>query len=156
MVNQLLTEIDGLQDLNDVVVIAATNRPDMLDTALLRPGRFDRLILTPVPNQKAREEILKVHTKGMKLGNVNLKEIAEETEGFVGADLEGLCREAAIFALRQNMAAENVSMKHFEEALKKVKPSVTREVEKAYEELGEHFRAARGKEMKEEKPGYLG
>ena len=156
LVNQMLTEMDGLLEMQDVVIIAATNRPDMLDTALLRPGRFDRLILTPVPNLKAREEILKVHTSGMPISNVNLKVLAEETEGYVGADLDAVCREAAILALRQDMNAKTITMKHFEDALKKVKPSVTKDVEKAYENLSEIFRAARGKEMKEEKPGYYG
>jgi transitional endoplasmic reticulum ATPase len=156
LVNQMLTEMDGLMELHDVVIIAATNRPDMLDTAILRPGRFDRLILTPVPNAKEREEILKVHTKNMPLQNVNLKEIAEKTEGYVGADLESVCREAAILSLRKDMKAEKIPMSSFEEALKKVRASVSKDVDEAYQELGKHFTAARGKEMKEDKPSYYG
>jgi len=156
VVNQLLTEIDGLESMQDIVVIGATNRPDILDTALLRPGRFDRIILTPVPDKVARLEVLKVHTAGMPLQEVDLDEVAKRTEGYVGADLEAICREAAIIALRENNAAKNVEMRHFEEALKKVPASVTKDVEKVYEDLLGRFRGARAKEMKEELPIYFG
>ncbi len=156
VVNQILTEMDGLIDMHDVVVIAATNRPDMLDTALLRPGRFDRLILTPVPDKKAREEVFKVHTKGMPLKGVDIKELAEKTEGYAGADIEAICREAAIMALRKDINSKVVTNENFEQALKKVKPSVTKEVEKAYKDLGEVFRSARGREMTDDRPSYYG
>ena len=157
VVNQMLTEMDGLENLNDVVIIAATNRPDMLDTALLRPGRFDRMILTPAPDKKTREEIFKVHTRGMPLTkDVNLKEFAQKTEGYAGSDIEAVCREAAIIALRQDMKSKEVNSKHFEKALKKVKPSITKEIEKAYESIQDSFKAARAKQMKEEKPSYMG
>ena len=151
MVNQLLTEIDGLQELNDVVVIAATNRPDIMDPALLRPGRFDRIILTPVPDQKIREEVLKIHTKNMPLNkDVNLSILAEKTPNYVGADIESLCREAAILALRENMEAEEVSMAHFEKALKKIKASVNPEDVKKYEEIEENYiYNARSSEIRE-------
>jgi transitional endoplasmic reticulum ATPase len=138
------------------VIMGATNRPDMLDTALLRPGRFDRLILTPIPSIKEREEILKVHTKSMPLIGVNLKELAEKTEGYVGADIEAVCREAAIFALRHDINAKSIAMKYFEDALKKVRPSVSKDVDEAYKEIGKAFTSARGKEMKEERPNYYG
>jgi len=156
VVNQILTEMDGLEDMQDVVVIAATNRPDMLDTALLRPGRFDRIILTPAPDKKTREEIFKVHTKGMPLKDVKIEELAEKTEGYVGADIEAICREAAIFALRKDIKSTKVSMKNFEQALNKVNPSITKEIEKAYEDIRKHFKSARAKEMEEEKPSYMG
>ena len=156
VVNQMLTELDGLLELHDVVVIAASNRPDMIDTALLRPGRFDRLILTPVPDKDTRLKIFEIHTKGMPLKNVNLKKLTEKSEGYAGSDIEAVCREAAIFALRENMEAKEVTSKHFEKALAEVPPSITKEVEEAYEELPELLRAAPGKEMKEEKPAYLG
>lgn len=156
VVNQMLTELDGLEELHDVVVIAATNRPDIVDTALLRPGRFDRLILTIVPDKDTRLKIFEIHTKGMPLKDVNLKKLAERTEGYVGSDIEAVCREAAIFALRENMDAKEVTTKHFEKAMAEVPPSVTKEVEDAYAELPSQLRAARGKEMKEEKPAYLG
>ncbi|MFH1182067.1 MAG: CDC48 family AAA ATPase [Candidatus Woesearchaeota archaeon] len=194
VVNQLLTEMDGLEDMYDVVIIAATNRPDMIDTALLRPGRFDRLILTPVPDEATRLEILKVHTKGMSIKYENgkievpakkkkqakvaeavakeeeqpkaeepskekeefLLELAKKTEGFVGADLEAVCREAAILALRKDIETKYVEMSHFEEALKFVKPSVTKEIEDVYQSYKDTFQSARAKEIKEERPSYMG
>jgi len=156
VVNQLLTEIDGLEGMHDIVIIGATNRPDMLDTALLRPGRFDRIILLPSPELAARLEIFKVHTKNMPLKNVDIEELAKKTEGYVGADIEAICREAAILALRENIGAKEVLMEHFEEAMKKVHASVTKDVEKMYEDLKERFRGAHAKEMKEELPIYFG
>jgi len=156
VVNQLLTEIDGLEGMQDIVIIGATNRPDIMDTALLRPGRFDRIILCPVPDLQGRLEAFKVHSRNMPLKDVDVEELAHRTEGYVGADIEAVCREAAILALRQNMNAKEVTMKDFEEALKKVPPSVTKDVEKMYEDLRERFRSARAKEMKQELPIYFG
>ena len=155
VVNQLLTEMDGLEDLYDIVVVAATNRPDMVDPALLRPGRFDRILLTPVPNEKARIEILRVHTKGMPV-NVDVEKLAKMTEGYVGADIESVCREAAIYALRKDFNAKSVEEEHFIEALNKVKPSITKEIEQVYKEIKENFSSARARQMKDEKPNYLG
>ncbi|MDI9618035.1 CDC48 family AAA ATPase [Methanothermobacter sp.] len=123
VVNQLLTEIDGLEELQDVAVIAATNRPDILDPALLRPGRFDRHVKVEDPDREARLAIFKVHTKDMPLADdVNLEKLADKTEGYVGADIEAVCREAAMLTLRENMDAEEVPMKHFLEAMEKIKP----------------------------------
>jgi len=156
VVNQLLTEIDGLEGMHDIVVIGATNRPDILDTALLRPGRFDRIILTHVPDLQSRIHIFKSHMKKMSLRDVDVEELASKTEGYVGADIEAVCREAAILALREDMGAKHVTMAHFEEALKAVPPSVTKDVEKMYEDLRERFRGARAKEMKQELPIYFG
>ena len=156
VVNQLLTEIDGLVEMHDVVIIAATNRPDIVDTALLRPGRFDRMILTPVPDEKTRLEIFKVHTKGMPIKDISLEHLAKTADGYVGADIEAVCREAAIFALRENINSKEITKKHFEKALEKVSPSVTKDVEKAYEDLKDQFSAARGKQLLEEKPVYMG
>ncbi len=157
VVNQLLTEIDGLEDLHDIVIIGATNRPDMVDPALLRPGRFDRIILTSVPDKKARFEILKLHTKGMPLKDVDVDYLAEETEGFVGADIEALCREAAMLALREDIKNKIITADHFEQALMKVAPSVTKDVEQMYIALQDKFKAARAREMKAEaKPLYFG
>lgn len=156
VVNQLLTEIDGLEGMHDIVVIGATNRPDIMDTALLRPGRFDRIILCPVPDLQGRLEAFKVHSRNMPLKDVDVEELAHKTEGYVGADIEAVCREAAILSLRANMNAKEVTMKDFEEALKKVPPSVTKDVEKMYEDLRERFRSARAKEMKQELPIYFG
>ncbi len=131
MVNQLLTELDGIEELEKVIVIAATNRIDLIDPALLRPGRFDRIIEIKMPDEKARLEIFKVHTRKMPLAkDVKLEELAKETEGFTGADIEAVCREAAMNALREARAkgkeVKEVKKKHFEEAIKKVKESVER------------------------------
>ncbi len=104
LINQLLTEMDGIQENSGVVVIGATNRPDIIDPALLRPGRFDRLILVPAPDEKARLEIFKVHTRRVPLaGDVDLRELAKKTEGYTGADIAALVREAALIAMRRIM-----------------------------------------------------
>ena len=144
VVNQLLTSIDGLESLEGVVVIGATNRPDIIDPGLLRPGRFDRLILVPAPDKKARLEIFKIHTKNMPLAeDVNLEELAERTDGYSGADIESLCREAAMNALRRDMDAKKVMLKDFEDAFKVVKGSITKEMMEYYkkfeEELGKRL-----------------
>ncbi len=156
VVNQLLTEMDGLEEINDVVVLAATNRPDILDAAMLRPGRFDRIILTPAPDKATREEIFNAHTKCMPLKSVNIKDLAEKTEGYVGADIEAICREAAINSLREDIKSKEVTMKHFEEALKRVPQSITKEIEKVYEDMRESFSSARARQMAEERPAYMG
>lgn len=124
VVNQLLTEMDGLEELEDVAIIAATNRPDILDAGLMRPGRFDRHIKVDLPNEDARLSIFKVHTECMPLADdVSLEKLAKQTDGYVGADIEAVCREAAMLTLRNNLDAENVPYKYFKEALEKVKPS---------------------------------
>ena len=141
IVNQLLTEMDGLERLEGVVVIGATNRPDILDPALLRPGRFDRLVYVPPPDRGARLEILKVHTRRMPLApDVDLARIADITEGYTGADLANLCREAAILALREAGRPTKVGMRHFEKAMEVVKPSISREDVERYEKLAEEFK----------------
>ncbi|MEM2022721.1 MAG: AAA family ATPase, partial [Archaeoglobaceae archaeon] len=153
VVSQLLTELDGLEELKDVVVIAATNRPDIVDPALLRPGRIERHVYIPPPDKNARKEIFRIHLKGKPLAeDVNIDELAEKTEGYSGADIEAVCREAAMLAIREkinpNMAREEakeiaksikISKKHFEEALKKVKPSLTKEDVERYEKIIEDF-----------------
>lgn len=128
VVNQLLTEIDGVEDLKDVVILAASNRPELIDAGLLRPGRFDRMILVPAPDADSRLEILKVHTKNMPLDkDVKYPLLVKKTENYSGADLEGLCREAGMNALRRDKEAKVVSMKDFEVALKAVKPKLGEE-----------------------------
>ena len=151
--------MDGLEDLYDIVIIGATNRPDMLDTALLRPGRFDRLILTPVPDEKARLEIFKVHTASMPLKDVDLEKLAKLAVGYVGADIQAVCREAAILALRSDMSAKSVTESNFLDAMKKTKASVSKSLEKAYSEISDYMQNKRSKEMKEireERPSYMG
>ncbi len=122
VVNQLLTEIDGLEELQDVAVIAATNRVDLMDPALLRPGRFDRHVKVDDPDEKARLEIFKVHTKDMPLADdVDLDYLAKNTAKYVGADIEAVCREAVMLTLREDLKAEKVNMEAFKKAMKKVK-----------------------------------
>ena len=223
VVNQLLTEMDGLQELGEVIIIGATNRPDILDTALLRPGRFDRIIQAPAPDTLSRMEILKIHTKNMPikidekslnielnisnpqktkkstqknilskmagdepvpsdavsdnaeekdsphskdLNDEEIKKldpldkflyiIAKEAEGYAGADIEALCREAAMLALRKDDKAKEVSISNFKEAMNKVRPSITKEVKETYDQLKGQFSSAQAKLMKEESPNYFG
>ena len=156
VVNQILTEMDGLERLYNVVVIAATNRPDIIDTALLRPGRFDRIIYSPIPDKKTRIEIFKIHTEGMPLKDIDIEHLADVTDGYVGADIESVCREAGMIALRQDIKAKHVTKKDFEEALKKVRASAPKEIEEIYKNLQNHFKSARAREMKENIPSYFG
>jgi transitional endoplasmic reticulum ATPase len=154
VVSQLLTEISGIEETKNVVIIAATNRPDIVDPALLRPGRIDRFVLVPAPDEKSRLEILKVHTRNMPLKNVDLKEWAKKTEGFSGADLEALCREAAMNALRENIKAKEITNKHFEQAFSKIKPSITKEIINYYQKFVE--RSKKITEEERETPAYIG
>ena len=136
VLNQLLAEMDGIEEMSNVVVIGATNRPDMLDPAVLRPGRFDRLVLVSPPTKEGRLEVLKIHTKNMPLAkDVSLNSLAEKTEGYVGADLESLTREAAMLALREDLKCTQVRLKHFEEAMKKVRASVSKESMDRYKKM---------------------
>ena len=143
VVAQMLTSMDGVESLNNVMVMAATNRPDMIDPALLRPGRFDKLVLVGKPDLKARECILKVHTRKMPLKDVDLSELASMTDGYVGADLAALCREAGLAAYRQDKDSEYVTMDHFREALKKVFPSVDKNMFESYNKIGKDIKKRR-------------
>ncbi|MCS7146343.1 MAG: CDC48 family AAA ATPase [Nitrososphaerota archaeon] len=141
--SQLLAEMDGIEELREVVVIGATNRPDLMDPAILRPGRFDRLIYVPPPDEKGRYDVLRIYTRAMPLApDVDLRKLAAMTEGYSGADLESLCREAAMSALRRDREVQQVSWSDFQEALKTVKPSVTPSMLKEYEKVSEHLRGA--------------
>ncbi len=159
VVSQILTQMSGMEELHNVIVIGATNRPDILDPALLRPGRFDRQVFVPAPDEKARLEIFNIHTKNMPLKGVDLKKLAKETDGYSGADIESLCREAGLNAMREDMNAKEVGKKHFEEAMKEAKPSITTDIVRYYERLMESFKS-RGMERKrvpkEEESDYLG
>ena len=145
VLNQLLAEMDGIEDLTNVVIIGATNRPDMLDGALLRPGRFDRILLVGASDKEGRLQIFKIHTKNMPLASdVNISKIIDQTEGYVGADIESLVREAAMLALRENIDAKEVKMKHFEDAIKKVGASVTKADMDRYRKIEtEYLRSAK-------------
>ncbi|NIO19482.1 MAG: CDC48 family AAA ATPase [Candidatus Aenigmarchaeota archaeon] len=158
VVSQILTQMSGMEELHNVVVIGATNRPDILDPALLRPGRFDRQVFVPAPDEKSRLEIFKIHTKNMPLKGVDLKKLAKQTEGYSGADIESLCREAGLNALRENINAKEVVKKHFNGAMEKVKPSINVELIKFYDKMSENFKT-RGTERKralKEETDYLG
>jgi transitional endoplasmic reticulum ATPase len=157
VLNQLLAEMDGLEELQNVVVIGATNRPDMLDPALLRPGRFDRIVATTVPDKEGRLSILKIHTKNMPLAkDVNIEKLSEKTEGFVGADLEALAKEAGMLALREDVKAKEVKKKHFDEALKKVMPSVKADDVKKYKEIETSYLRSARAALEKPSTNYLG
>ncbi|MGQ0536233.1 MAG: CDC48 family AAA ATPase [Methanobacteriota archaeon] len=153
LVNQLLTSIDGMGELDGVVILAATNRPDMIDPALLRAGRFDRILQAPVPDTKARRKVLEVHTKSMPLKDVDIDDLARRTQGYVGADIASLCREAGILALREDMNAETVTMKHFDKALNMIRASVDDNTIQFYKKMGEELEGGLAKRKKEDLKG---
>jgi transitional endoplasmic reticulum ATPase len=133
--------MDGLEELQSVVVIGATNRPNLIDPALLRPGRFDELIYVTVPNEAGRRHILSIHGKGMPLAeDVDLDSLAARTDRFTGADLEDLVRRAGMFALRNSVEATQVTMAEFERALEETRASVTPEMERDYEQIQENLK----------------
>jgi transitional endoplasmic reticulum ATPase len=146
-----LTELDGLVELKDVVVLAATNRPDLVDRSLLRPGRFDRLIYIPLPDMASRKEILNIHLSKMPVSeNVTVEWLAEIVENYSGADLETLCREAGMLALREHikpgMSKEElildditINKDHFERALERIKPHLSREMLEEYTQMIRDF-----------------
>ncbi|HEY0148256.1 MAG TPA: CDC48 family AAA ATPase [Allosphingosinicella sp.] len=141
VVNTILAEMDGLEELQSVVVIGATNRPNLIDPALLRPGRFDELIYVSVPDLAGRRHILSIHGKRMPLAaDVDLDALAARTDRFTGADLEDLARRAGMFALRESVESTQVSMSHFEKALEETRASVTSEMEEDYERIQEHLK----------------
>ena len=144
VISQILTELDGLESLNSVIVIAATNRPDIIDPALLRPGRFDRLIEIGLPDEKGRLEILKIHAAKKPLADdINLEEIAKKTEKYSGADLSAIVNEAVMLAIREcvlqgksleeaQICNYKVEKKHFDEAMKKVQPTAETDLYKKF------------------------
>jgi len=144
VISQLLTEIDGIEALQNVAVVAATNRPDILDPAVLRPGRFDRLIYVPAPDEQSLIQILKIHTRGMPLTkDVNLSELAKSMAGYSGADVEAVCREAAMNSLRRNIDSKEVTLQDFKEAMVKIKPSITSDMDAWYQGFGKRFKKER-------------
>ncbi len=145
IVNQILVEMDGLEDRKGVIVIASTNRPDLVDSALLRPGRFDRLLYVMAPDLESRKKILGVHTSNMPLANdVSLKHIAQITDGYSGADLENVCREAGMQAIREKMEdIDKIEYKHFEFALSKIKSTLPTEIIEKYEDMAKVITTSR-------------
>lgn len=149
VVSQLLTELDGIEELENVVVIAASNRPDMIDKAILRPGRLDRKVKVPVPDLEAREEIFRIHLEGTPLDNVDIDELAELTQGFTGSDIESVSREASMLAMRDYMADNKggdlqknlkdlkLTQGYLERAIEKVGPSLSEEAREKYDSMAE-------------------
>ncbi|QZP38790.1 CDC48 family AAA ATPase [Halobaculum magnesiiphilum] len=157
VVNQLLTELDGLEEMENVMVIGATNRPDMIDPALIRSGRFDRLVMIGQPDEEGREQIFKIHTGDTPLAtDVSLRELAERTDGYVGSDLESIAREAAIQALREDDDAEDVHMRHFEQAMEAVRPTISEEIMSYYADIEEQFKGGGTDSLRADRGGRIG
>jgi len=156
VINQLLTELDGIEALKSVVVIAATNRPEIIDPALIRSGRFDRLVFVGPPGKAGRVNIFNIHLKNLKekhlCEDVNIEELADLTENYVGSDIESLCREAVMLALRENFETDIVEMRHFNDALKKVRPALADDMVEYYQKLQEQFKGG----TKQEQKSYIG
>ncbi|MDG1550928.1 MAG: CDC48 family AAA ATPase [Candidatus Poseidoniaceae archaeon] len=133
VVNQLLASMDGVESLDGVIVVAATNRPEMIDPALLRSGRFERVLHVPPPDLGAREAIFSIHCQGMPLSKFSMKDILSGLDGFTGADIEAVCREAALICMRANK--KKITKKHFEEAIGRVRPTVTPEMLDYYQKM---------------------
>jgi transitional endoplasmic reticulum ATPase len=133
VVNQLLASMDGVESLDGVIIVAATNRPEMIDPALLRSGRFERVLHVPPPDLGARESIFAIHSEGMPLSKFSLKDIIGGLDGFTGADIEAVCREAALICMRAKK--KKVTKSHFEEAIKRVRPTVTPEMLDYYQKM---------------------
>jgi len=144
VVSQLLSELSGIEELKGVVVITATNRPDIIDSALLRPGRFDKIIVVPQPDRETRRMILEVHTKNMPLGkDVDINKIADITDGYSGADLQAICREAAMIALREDINSKVIGKRHFDSASKIIKPSLTRTDTEMYHKFADRAKSVK-------------
>src|SRR3989454_650959 len=144
VISQLLTEMDGIESLVNVVVIGASNRPDIIDPAILRPGRFDRLIYVPAPDHATRLQILKIHTRNMPLTpDVDLDQITSQTAGYSGADIEAVCREAGLISLRRDIETKSVTLEDFRDAMERVKPSVTPDMENWYRGFRKRFKKER-------------
>jgi transitional endoplasmic reticulum ATPase len=157
VVNQLLTELDGLEDMEDVMVIGATNRPDIIDPALIRSGRFDRMVMIGQPDVDGREQILNIHTQDTPLAaDVSLPEVAEITDGYVGSDLESIAREAAIEALREDDDADHVEMRHFRKAIENVRPTITEDILDYYERMEDEFKGGTADPARDKAGGRIG
>ncbi len=130
VVNQLLSSMDGVEGMEGVIVVAATNRPEMIDPALLRSGRFERVLHIPPPDKDSRKAILRIHADAMPIGRFKIDELASKMDNYTGADIEAVCREAALIAMREDK--KTVSKKHFEQAIGRVRPSVNEDMMQYY------------------------
>ena len=135
VVNQLLASMDGVESLDGVIIVAATNRPEMIDPALLRSGRFERVLHVPPPDKLAREAIMSIHSAGMPLSSFSMKDMLNNMEGFTGADIEAVCREAALIAMRAGK--KKVTKGHFEDAITRIRPTVTPDMLEYYSKMEE-------------------
>ena len=133
VVNQLLASMDGVESLDGVIIVAATNRPEMIDPALLRSGRFERVLHVPPPDTGARESIFNIHSEGMPLSKFSFKDILSGMDGFTGADIEAVCREAALICMRAGK--KKVTKAHFQEAISRVRPTVTPDMLEYYQKM---------------------
>jgi len=141
IISQLLTELDGMEPLQNIVIVAATNRPDLIDRALLRPGRFDRIVFIKAPDEKSRLKIFRIHSKEMPLADdVDFERLAKITENYVGSDIALICREAGMLALRDDPAIKSISMKYFTAALEKIHATVDDRLLAFYEQLHKEFK----------------
>lgn len=157
VLNQLLAEMDGIETLSNVVVIGATNRPDILDPAIVRPGRFDRIVYVPIPTEEGRLQIFEIHAKNMPIQNKKelIAKLANKTEGYTGADIENLCREAGMLALRENIEATEVTEKHFDKAMDKVLPSVSKSDEERYKQVEQRYLRSAKSALSDKTNSYL-
>ncbi len=153
VVNQLLASMDGVESMDGVIVVAATNRPEMIDPALLRSGRFERVLHVPPPDASARAKIADIHTKGMPLGKFKMEDVLKGLDGYTGADIEAICREAALIAMREGK--KSVSKKNFEEAAKRVRPTVTPNMIEYYNKM-ETMLVSGLSNIKRDKRDYIG
>jgi len=137
VLSQLLIELDGVEPLNQVTVLAATNRPDMIDKALLRPGRFDRMLYVSPPNESSRGAILRLHlSKLAHSDDVDIESIARLTDGYSGAEMIGLCKAAGLAAMDEDVNAPQLCMRHFQRALENYKPRTSPDSIRFYENYG--------------------
>jgi len=138
VLSQLLTELDGLAPLKDVTLLAATNRPDRIDPALLRPGRFDRILYVAPPEKEERAEIIQIHLKKIPhAADIEVAAIADKTIGYSGAEVAAVCREASMSAMLEDINADKVHMRHFNTAIANVKPGITQEMLAFYKKYGQ-------------------
>lgn len=133
VLTQLLTEMDGVNALTNVTIVAATNRPDLIDKALMRPGRLDRIVYVQLPDEQTRREIFRIKLSKMPIDkNVSVDSLVEQTDGYSGAEIQAICQEAALYALEENFDAQTISIKHFEKAIQNIKPRTSPELMKLY------------------------
>jgi transitional endoplasmic reticulum ATPase len=141
VISQLLTEMDGLVSMKDIIVLAATNRPELIDPALKRAGRFDRFVYVRAPDATSRRQIFEIYMRDMPLDNdIDIDRLVADTENFTGGDIEALCREAGMRALREDLEIEKVSWRHFEIALKNMTPSISKEIADRYDRMQQEMR----------------